>query len=105
MPTDITVTKDPDRQRYGASADGSSTVAGIIDYLDTSELIVLKHTEVDPSFEGRGVGSALARASLDDIRERYLKALVVCPFINRWVGAHPEYRDLLYTARTSVVSD
>ncbi len=104
MPTDITVTKDPDRQRYDASADGS-TVAGFIDYLDTSELVVLEHTEVDPSFEGRGAGSALARAALDDIRERQLKALVVCPSINRWVGAHPEYRDLLHNARTSVVSD
>ncbi len=51
------------------------------------------------------MGSALARAALDDIRERQLKALVVCPFINRWVGAHPEYRDLLHNARTSVVSD
>ena len=104
MPTDITVTKDPDRQRYDASTDGS-TVAGFIDYLDTRELVVLKHTEVDPSFEGRGVGSALARAALDDIRERRLKALVVCPFINSWIHTHPEYRDLLYNAPASAVTD
>ncbi len=104
MPTDVTVTEEPDRQRYDASADGSA-IAGSIDHLDTSELVVLEHTEVDPSFEGRGVGSALARAAVDDIRVRQLKALVVCPSINRWVGAHPEYRDLLHNASTSVVSD
>ncbi len=57
VPTDVTVTEDQDRQRYDASADGSA-IAGSIDHLDTSELVVVEHTEVDPSFEGRGVGSA-----------------------------------------------
>ncbi|WP_205857515.1 N-acetyltransferase, partial [Phytoactinopolyspora endophytica] len=59
MSTDVDVTRDPDRQRYAASA-GDVTVAGFIDYQETSELVVLTHTEVDRAFEGRGVGSALA---------------------------------------------
>lgn len=104
MPPDVTVTNDPDAQRYEA-IDHQSTIAGFVDYQTTSELVVLTHTEVDPAYEGRGVGSALARAALDDIRDRGLKALVICPFILGWLGHHPEYRDLLFNAPRSSVTD
>jgi uncharacterized protein len=100
MSTDISVIRDPDRLRYVA-IDGERRVAGFIDYQESSELVALNHTEVDPAFEGRGVGSVLARAALDDIRERGLKALVICPFITRWLRNHREYRDLLYNAAPS----
>jgi predicted GNAT family acetyltransferase len=104
MSIDVNVTRNPDRRRYEASV-GETTVAGFIDYQETSELIVLTHTEVDPTFEGRGVGGALARAALDEIRERGLKALVICPYIISWLRKHPEYHDLLYNAAPSRVSD
>ncbi len=104
MSTDVTVTRNTAQHRYDASIDGS-TVAGFIDVLETPELVVIKHTEVDTAYEGRGIGSALAQASLEDIRERQLKALVVCPFINRWLRDHPEYRDVLYNAPASKVTD
>lgn len=104
MSSDITVTRDPDRLRYVAF-DGEQKVAGFIDYQESSELVALTHTEVDPAFEGRGVGSVLARTALDDIRERRLKALVICPFVTGWVRHHPEYRDLLYNAAPSTVRD
>ena len=104
MPTDVAVTNNAVRQRYEGLVDHGA-VAGFVDYQQTSELVVLTHTEVDPSFEGRGVGSALARAALDDIRERHLKALVICPFILAWLGHHPEHRDLLFNAPPSTVRD
>ncbi|MFC5856217.1 GNAT family N-acetyltransferase [Streptomyces chlorus] len=44
------MTRNPDRRRYEASV-GETTVAGFIDYQETSEMIVLTHTEVDPTFE------------------------------------------------------
>jgi uncharacterized protein len=104
MPTDVEVTNEPGARRYEAVVD-HATVAGFVEYQETSELVVLTHTEVDRAFEGRGVGSALARAALDDIRERRLKALVICPFILGWLGHHPEYRGLLFNAPPSTVSD
>ncbi len=104
MSTDVTVTNNPDRQRYEAVVD-QATLAGFVEYQDTSELVVLTHTEVGATFEGKGIGSALARAALDDVRERRLKALVICPFILGWLRSHPDYQDLLFNAPPSRVSD
>jgi predicted GNAT family acetyltransferase len=104
MSTALTVTNNADRQRYEAVEDGS-TVAGFVDYQETKDLVVLTHTEVDPSFEGRGVGSLLARTALEDLRQRDLKALVVCPFILGWLRNHREYADVLFNAPRSTVSD
>jgi len=104
MSTEVTVTNNRDRQRYEAVVD-PVTLAGFVEYQDTSELVVLTHTEVGTSFEGKGIGSALARAALDDVRERQLKALVICPFILGWLRTHPDYQDLLFNAPPSRVSD
>lgn len=68
-------------------------------------MFVLSHTGVEPSHEGRGVGSHLARTALDDIWARDLKVMPVCPFILGWIRKHPEYGDLLFNAPTSRVSD
>lgn len=102
--TDVSVTDNRDRRRYEALAE-DGTVAGFVDYQETSELVVLTHTEVEPGFEGRGIGSALARAALEDIRRRELKALVLCPFIIGWLRNHPEHRDILFNAPPTKVSE
>ncbi|HLR95209.1 MAG TPA: GNAT family N-acetyltransferase [Jiangellaceae bacterium] len=93
MATDVHVTNNPDQHRYEARIDG--TVAGFVDYELTGNQIVLAHTEVDDNFEGRGVGSALARGALDDVRGRGLDTSITCPFLANWARNHQEYADLL----------
>jgi predicted GNAT family acetyltransferase len=88
----VEVTDAPDQSRYEARVDGE--LAGFAAYRMRGERIVLTHTEVDPAYEGKGVGTALARAALDDIRERGLSAVVQCPFISAYIRRHPEYADL-----------
>lgn len=99
----IQITKNAAQHRYEAR-DGE-LLAGFVDYQSTTELVVLTHTEVDPSFEGQGVGAALARAALDDVRRQQLKALVICPFITGWIRRHREYANVLYGAPPSKVTD
>lgn len=47
MSTDVIVTRNPDQHRYTAST-GGGRLAGFIDYQETSALVVLTHTDVDP---------------------------------------------------------
>jgi predicted GNAT family acetyltransferase len=74
--------------------DGELVGAAYYDVAD--DLIVFTHTEVDEESEGHGVGSALARGALDDVRtEGRRKVIAHCPFIKGWIERHPDYQDLL----------
>lgn len=102
--TDIDLSHDPDRVRYEARIDGA--VAGFAEYILTDELVVFTHTEVDPGFEGKGVGSAIARFALDDVRSGgQRKVLPLCPFIKSWIGRHPDYVSLVYGVPESTATD
>ena len=61
----------------------------------TNGAMVLPHTVVPPAFEGKGVGSALAKAALGYAREHGLKVKPLCPFIARYIQKHPEWADLV----------
>ena len=88
----VTIVDNPHRSRFEATLDGS--LAGVAEYQLTDQLVVFTHTEVDPGYEGNGVGSALARFALDQIRAQGTrKALAVCPFIKGYVARHPDYLD------------
>jgi predicted GNAT family acetyltransferase len=94
--TDVEVRNHPDRSRYEAHVDDA--VAGFAAYRlrgEPTSIVVFTHTEVDPAYEGKGVGSALARAALDDVRSRGLGVVAMCPFISAYIRRHPEYADLL----------
>ena len=57
--------------------------------------IVFTHTVVEPAFRGQGVGTALVRGALDDVRAKGLTLTNFCDFVGRYMQAHPEYLDLL----------
>ena len=61
--------------------------------------VAFTHTVVDEAFEGRGLGSALARGALDAVRAEGSAVLPFCPFIRSWIQRHPEYVDLVPAAR------
>lgn len=89
----------PHRSRYEARVDG--VPAGFAEYRDDGDERVFTHTEV--TLEGRGVGGALARAALDDVRARGLRAVPMCPFIAAWIRRHPEYGDLVPDAHRDLL--
>jgi predicted GNAT family acetyltransferase len=93
--SDVDVKDNPAEDRYEAWLDGQ--LAGFATYGLSEHAIVFLHTEVDPAFEGRGVGSALARGALDDVRAQGDRDVVpLCPFIKGWIAKHPDYQDLLH---------
>jgi predicted GNAT family acetyltransferase len=92
--TDVEVTDNPERSRFEAHVDGE--LAGFAAYRTADDLITFTHTEVSDDFEGRGVGSALARGALDAVRaDGTRKVLPRCSFIRGWIEKHPDYQDLV----------
>jgi hypothetical protein len=89
----VTVRDNPEELRYEL-VDGD-TVVGLIRYRREPGALALVHTEIDPAREGRGLGSVLVRGALDDLRERGLKLIPICPYVRTWLGRHPEYADLV----------
>ncbi|SHL96494.1 GNAT family N-acetyltransferase [Actinacidiphila paucisporea] len=96
----LSVTDDPRARRYEARL--GDELAGTAAYIRTPEVIAFIHTEVGDAYEGRGIGSALARTGLDDARAQGLRVLAICPFIAGWLARHPEYDDLQFVPESSV---
>ena len=91
---DLTVTHRPDEHRFEAYMAGRQV--GVLEYVEVSErTIVYLSTRVPAEYEGRGIGSALARAALDDARARGRQVVPRCWFVAGWIDRHPDYADLL----------
>jgi predicted GNAT family acetyltransferase len=95
MPDDVVVRDVPDAHRYEARI--GDELAGFAAYRPKPGHITFTHTEVGAAYEGRGVGSQLARTALDDARTRGLRVTPLCPFIAAWIRRHPAYADLVAT--------
>jgi predicted GNAT family acetyltransferase len=90
---DVRVVDNSASHRWEAYLGGD--LAGILVYRLRPGEITLIHTEVDPEFEGHGVGSRLARAALDEARAQGLGVVVACPFVRTYLRRHPEYSDIV----------
>ena len=89
----MTVTDHPEQLRYEIEVDGE--VAGFLLYRREPGVLELVHTDVDPRWEGKGVGAALVQGALDDARARGLKVRPFCPFVRADLRRHPDYEDLI----------
>jgi hypothetical protein len=91
----IDVERDTDLRRFRARV--GDQLAGEAEFLLTPELVVFTHTEVDPAFEGQGIGSVLIRWALDDVRKDGYAVVPSCPFVRSFIDRHAEeYADLVY---------
>jgi predicted GNAT family acetyltransferase len=91
--SDIEVQDNAALHRFEVLVDGE--VAGKAVYQSRPGAIIVTHSEVDPRFRGQGLANELARRSLDQIRERDLNVVPLCPFFARYVETHPEYLDMV----------
>lgn len=71
-------------------------LAGVAEFIPRGDdIVIFTHTEVREEFEGRGVGSRLARGALDQVREKGQLVQSTCTFMGRYLREHPEYADLV----------
>ncbi len=89
----MNVRDNADELRYEIDEDGEGR--GFIQYRRDDDAITLVHTDVDPKWEGHGVGSALVKGALDDIRARGVKVRPLCPFVAVYIRRHPDYEEIV----------
>ena len=91
--SDPSVVPVPDLRRFEIHVDGQ--LAGFAEYVHKGARYLFVHTEIDPAFEGQGLGSVLAREALDAVRTSGERVVPLCPFIVTWIERHPSYEDLV----------
>jgi predicted GNAT family acetyltransferase len=88
---------DPEAGRLRILVDGRR--AGYIAYRRRPNAIALIHTEVEPEFEGRGLGGTLIREALSRARAEGVEVLPFCPFVREYIERHPAELDLVPLGR------
>jgi predicted GNAT family acetyltransferase len=91
--SEVSVRNHPEQHRYEAILGGE--LAGYCEYNLVGDAIMFTHTEVLPAFEGKGVGSSLARHVLDEAKAGGKHVIPVCQFIAGYLRKHPEYAELV----------
>lgn len=91
----VEIVPNPERDRFEIHVDGQK--AGQAEYVRRGDLVIFTHTEIDDAYEGRGLGSQLARGALDAVRAAGDPIVPLCPFIAGYIAKHPEYADLVDT--------
>jgi len=82
-----------ERKQYEFHIDG---LVPRIEYIKAKDdKIYLTHTEVPRQLEGKGVGSALVKQILEDIKQKELTLVPLCPFVAMYITRHPEWKSLV----------
>ena len=87
------VTKNESAGRYELHIDGD--LAGVADYSERGDVLVLPHTEINPARRGQGLGAVLVQGALDDIRPTGKKVVPSCWYVAQFIDENPSYKDLL----------
>lgn len=84
MSDDIRIARNDDADRYEILVDGR--VAGFTEYEEDAEgRHVFPHTEIDPAYGGRGLGTKLVAAAMEGEAARGMSVVPVCPFVVRYL--------------------
>lgn len=96
-PAELDVTHDEEGSRYLLQHSGKTV--GLIDYRRDGDTLDFVHTEIAPPARGKGLGAVLVRNALDDVRASQRRVTPSCWYVRDFIGAHPDYADLVATPR------
>ena len=87
-----TLKDNPEKKRYEFQLEPHTP---FVEYIRAQDKIYLTHTEVPPALEGKGIGSALVKQALEDIKDKNLTLVPLCPFVAMYIKKHPEWKALV----------
>jgi hypothetical protein len=85
-----TVTEEPGR--FTIAVEGRTV--GLADFQDRDGRRVFPHTEVQPSFQGRGLATILVAEALRATRQAGLRIVPTCSMVADYIDKHPEFADI-----------
>ncbi|MBG0718781.1 N-acetyltransferase [Microbacterium sp. 2C] len=87
MSDDVKVVRSDEKERYEITVDGG--VAGFAEFVLASPgRVIYPHTEIDPAYGGRGLGSTLVGEAMADEARRGDTVIPVCPFVIKYLKTH-----------------
>ena len=86
---DLNIIHNEKESRFEVTIDGQMAQVA---YMQAGNNVIFPHTEVPVEFEGKGIASKLAKASLDWAVESGYKIQALCPFISAYIKRHEEYQ-------------
>lgn len=90
--TNYELIDNAEAKQYEFHIDGKKA---FMEYIKVKDKIYLTHTEVPSEFEGRGIGSALVKTVLEEVKRNDWTLVPLCPFVATYIKRHPEYRALV----------
>lgn len=87
---------DTRRGYFEAIEDGKEAGKMTYTWAGDSKFII-DHTEVNPDFNGKGVGKKLVMAAVEYARTNNLKIIPLCPFAKSVFDKVEEIRDVLFS--------
>jgi len=84
----LDVSKNLERRRYEAEVNGYTV---FIDYIKAKNAIYLTHTEVPAQLAGQGVGKAIVKEVLTQIKEEGEKVAPLCPLVAAYIKKNREW--------------
>lgn len=71
-------------------------VAKMIYSMPSPDKMIVEHTEVDESMQGKNVGKQLVHHMVEFVRANKIKVVPLCPFTNAVIKRTQEYQDILF---------
>ena len=65
-------------------------LAGFADFRIENQMISYTHTEINPKFGGKGLGSQLIKEALDEALEQNLEVAPYCSFVSAYIKKNSE---------------
>ena len=87
-----TLIKNVEHKQYEFHIDGQ---IARIEYIKAQNIVYLTHTEIPTYLEGQGIGSSLVKQVLQNIKEKDLTLVPLCPFVALYIKRHPEWKTLV----------
>jgi predicted GNAT family acetyltransferase len=85
-----------DKTKGFAIAKENGKTAGKMTYsIASADFIIIDHTEVEPMFNGKGVGKQLLYKIVEMAREKNIKIMPLCPFANAMFQKTADIQDVL----------